>query len=178
MKILILGNIGAGKTTIAKKIQSEFSFNLCTIDDCRRLYGDGTVPGEYLALYHFLQSCLKKGDTILEFTGAGCHKFAIKKALEDSTDLVLVIFVQVAIPICQKRIAPRQWDIPIPSWDFNLKKHLNFVEEELNSDYEKEFWAASDRFTAIMGNNEHENDLERIVKLIIAEINEIKSREK
>ena len=163
---------------LGKKIQSKLSFNLCTIDDCRRLYGDGTVPGEYLALYHFLQGCLKKGDTILEFTGAGCHKYAIKKALEDSNDPVLVVFVKAAIPVCQKRIAPRQWDIPIPSWDFDLEKHLNFVEGELNSDYKKEFWTSSDGFTAIMSNNEHENDLERIVKFIIAEINEIKSREK
>ena len=75
VKILILGNIGAGKTTVAKQLQQKIGYELCPIDDFRKEYGDGTVTGEYLALYHFLKECSNNRNAILEFTGAGCHEY-------------------------------------------------------------------------------------------------------
>lgn len=39
-KILIIGTLGAGKTTFSKYISSRMGLPFTGIDDCRRLYGD------------------------------------------------------------------------------------------------------------------------------------------
>lgn len=174
MKILILGNIGAGKTSLAKKLHKKYSFQFLSIDDCRKKYGDGTVPGEYLAHYHFLHACVNDSNVILEFTGAGCHKYAIKKALEDSNSEILVIFLDVSNTLCKQRISDRDWDIPIPSWKFDLDKHLEFVAADLASDSHSGFWTTSKRFYAAKYENKQESDLEWIFKEVNGLIEKLK----
>ena len=53
-KILLIGTLGSGKTTLAELLARDTGFPYASIDVCRIRYGDGTVSGEDSALDHFL----------------------------------------------------------------------------------------------------------------------------
>ena len=80
MKILIIGNIGSGKTTLGRKIQELTGFRFVQIDELREKYLKNSISGEYLSLHKFLKEIEEHKDIILEFTGVGCHKYALKKS--------------------------------------------------------------------------------------------------
>ena len=91
MKILIIGNIGSGKTTLGKKIQEITGFKFVQIDELREKFLNNSVSGEYLSLHKFLKEIEENENLILEFTGVGCHKYAIKKSLELNSDNIMII---------------------------------------------------------------------------------------
>ena len=68
-KILIIGTLGSGKTTIAELLAQDTGFPYASIDDCRIRYGDGTISGEERAGDHFLALCSASTPGILEFSG-------------------------------------------------------------------------------------------------------------
>ena len=109
---------------------------------------------------------------ILEFTGAGCHKYAVKKALEDAKTNIMVIFLDVPFNLCMERISDREWDIPIPSWDFNLDSHLQFINDDIESDYQSRFWSEGKEFSVIKFNNSDEEELAFIFRELDAKIKE------
>lgn len=45
-KILVIGTLGSGKTTLAKYLKRDTGFQYASIDECRIRFGDGTVSGE------------------------------------------------------------------------------------------------------------------------------------
>jgi ATP-dependent protease HslVU (ClpYQ) ATPase subunit len=45
-KILLIGTLGSGKTTVAQRLAQDAGFPYASIDGCRIRYGDGTVEGE------------------------------------------------------------------------------------------------------------------------------------
>src|SRR5271157_2539160 len=92
-KILLIGNICAGKTTLGTSLSQLIGVPLVALDDLRRQYGDGSIAGDYLAYYHFLLACASDAQTILEFSGAGPHKHAVRLALQESTCRCAIIFV-------------------------------------------------------------------------------------
>ncbi len=46
---------------------------------------------EYYCLFKFLKSIEENENLILEFTGTGFHKYAIKRALAITNDKILII---------------------------------------------------------------------------------------
>jgi len=53
-KVLLIGTLGSGKTTLAEYLARDTGFPYASIDGCRIRYGDGTVSGEDSAWDHFL----------------------------------------------------------------------------------------------------------------------------
>jgi hypothetical protein len=72
-KILLIGTMGSGKTTVAERLARDTGFLYASIDDCRVQYGDGTMAGEDLAWDHFLAICENPWPAVLEFSGCGPH---------------------------------------------------------------------------------------------------------
>jgi len=97
MKILIIGNIGSGKTTLGNKIQELKGYKFVQIDKLRKEYLKNAVSEEYYCIYQFLKAIEENENIILEFTGAECHKYAIKRALELSNDLILFILCKTKL---------------------------------------------------------------------------------
>ncbi len=140
MKILIIGNIGSGKTTLGKKIQEHTGFKFIQIDDLREKFFEKKVSEEYYCLYQFIKSIEDNENVILEFTGVGCHKFAIKRALELSNDKIIMIYCKNRnFSIISERVKRKELNENFP-FNTDIEKHIEFIKEELNNDLLEEFW--------------------------------------
>lgn len=141
MKVLIIGNIASGKTTLGMKISKMLNIPLIEIDKIRERYLiHGKVSEEYLSLYHFLRHAESSDNVILEFTGVGCHKYAVRRALELSGHKVLVLVCKTdSLSINLQRLKTKNYPYMHP-FNIDIKKHVFFVEKELMKDLEDNFW--------------------------------------
>ena len=140
MKILIIGNIGSGKTTLGKKIQEISGYEFVQIDELREEYMNNSVSGEYYSLYKFIKNIEDNNNLILEFTGVGCHKYAIKRTLELSNDKIIVILCKTRdFNIILKRIENKSFAYTSP-FNTDIKAHSQFVNEEIRKDLKINFW--------------------------------------
>jgi hypothetical protein len=113
-KILLIGTLGSGKTTLAELLSRDTGFPYASIDECRIRFGDGTMSGEERARDHFLQDCSRPAPGILEFSGVGPHADDVRNALIDSAMPVLVIWLVLPLDTCITRAMQRQKNIPAP----------------------------------------------------------------
>jgi hypothetical protein len=113
-KILIIGTLGSGKTTLAEYLARDTGFPYASIDECRIRYGDGTVSGEDCAWDHFLEICGSSSPGILEFSGGGPHVDEVRKNLLSSKIPVSVIWLVLPLDTCINRALQRQKNIHAP----------------------------------------------------------------
>jgi hypothetical protein len=113
-KILLIGTLGSGKTTIAELLARDTGFPYASIDGCRIRYGDGTVSGEDCAWDHFLEICRRPAPGILEFSGMGPHGEEVRDNLLCSAIPVSVIWLVLPLDTCITRALQRQKKIPAP----------------------------------------------------------------
>lgn len=113
-KILITGNIGAGKTSLCQALVKASGWTAFGIDDARRIASDGTPHGEALAWAKFLEHAQTPGYKILEYTGCGPNSHLVNESLRRSGCQVLKVALELPVADCAKRIAKRTWDIPYP----------------------------------------------------------------
>jgi hypothetical protein len=81
-KILLIGNLSSGKTTLAQELQNHINLPTFGIDDCRRKISDGSMTGELQAWAKFIEFCESQEENILEFSGAGPQVHSVIRALE------------------------------------------------------------------------------------------------
>lgn len=144
MKILIIGNIGSGKTTLGKKIQELTGYELVQIDELREKYLEKKVSEEYYCLYEFLKAIEDNNDVILEFTGAGCHKFAIKRALELTNDNKIIIHCKNRdFSLIFERLKHKELNKNFP-FDTDIENHITFIKKELDDKSLEDFWEIKD----------------------------------
>lgn len=179
MKILIIGNIGSGKTTLGKKIQEITGYKFVQIDALREHYLKNTVSGEYLSLLKFLKLIERKESMIFEFTGVGCHKYAVKRALQLTSHKILVIhcknrvFDQIIERVNKKTFNYRN------IFDIDIKTHIYFIEKELKKDISKKFWKlANSKFREIFMDNFNDlnYNISTLMKELIVDKNQIKPK--
>ncbi len=113
-KILLVGTMGSGKTTVAKRLAKDTGFPYTSIDDCRMKYGDGTMVGEDLAWDHFLAACANPAPAILEFSGCGPHAKETFDALRDFRIPVTIVWLAPPVETCIARALQRKQEVPAP----------------------------------------------------------------
>jgi len=114
MKILIIGTLGAGKTTLARTLSGETGFPYISIDGCRIRYSDGTIDGEETAWRYFLKACSDPSPAILEFSGMGPYACLVRDALLSSKMPVAIIWIDFPHDLCIERASKREIIIPAP----------------------------------------------------------------
>jgi hypothetical protein len=113
-KILLIGTLGSGKTTVAQRLARDTGFPYASIDGCRIRYGDGTAGGEERAWEHFLAICRRPAPGILECCGLGPRVEEIRDDLLCSTVPVSLIWLVLPPDTCIARAVQRQKKIPSP----------------------------------------------------------------
>lgn len=114
MKILIIGTLGVGKTTLAEALSQEMGYPYASIDDCRIRYSDGTNDGEDAAWHYFLIACRDPSSGILEFSGGGPHAYEVRDALLSSGITVIIIWIDIPHYLCIERASKQEIVIPAP----------------------------------------------------------------
>ena len=116
MKVVLLGNIGVGKTTIAKIINDNWcNAEIVSIDNIRKTYGDGTFEKEDYCKQKFIDS-ITLDDTfqIVELTGVGILGEKLFNLLSNYQYTLLIIYLFVTEPETYDRIRNKKWDTPFP----------------------------------------------------------------
>lgn len=116
MKILLLGNIGSGKTTISKILAKKYpEWEYIAIDDFRKKLSDGTIKGDAKAKSTFVKNITHDNKyQIVECTGLGRLGSSVFRRLQKYEGKLFVIILTVPLDICVSRIKDRVWDIPFP----------------------------------------------------------------
>jgi shikimate kinase len=166
MKLLIIGNIAAGKSTFIAGLKKHVNYPVVSIDELRAQHGDGSIAGEYLAWHHFLKRCAANESMIVEFSGAGTHKQAVSLALKESTMQVHVVFVDTSLETCKARMAGRKWSTPYPRWGISTEAPMPKIHAELETDAQKGFWSSNQSFTFTRLNNDDVIAREQLMRAI------------
>ncbi len=126
MKLILLGNIGVGKSCLANLISNKYSFaEIISIDNIRCSYGDGSVEKEFFCKEKFIN--LVKTDNsfqIIELSGFGILGEKLFTKLNNITCPILVVYLYVSLGSIQERIKDRKWKTPMP---FSPEKAMEAV---------------------------------------------------
>lgn len=143
-KILVIGTLGAGKTAFSKYISSRMGLPYTGIDDCRRLYGDGTFTGEYRAWMEFIKVCGMPGGSVLEFSGGGPHVYAVRGALLHSGMPVYVVWLDPPLNVCIQRASARVQEVPAPYVWGDVNDSTVLIYKEVKRSWEREWTTNSE----------------------------------
>ena len=132
-KILLIGNLSSGKTTLGRELERILRIKLVRIDDCRRMMADGTMAGEYRAWHRFISECEAPRSTILEFSGGGPHIYNISRALENSTLDVSIIWLDLSIEKCIETSLKKSFDSPYPYEMGDLVELISHIAREIET---------------------------------------------
>lgn len=147
-KILFIGTLGAGKTTVAMDLAKRTGYLYTSIDECRIRYSDSTFHGEDSAWQHFLTTCADSAPCILEFSGGGPHVYEVHEALLNSGLPISIIWLDLPLDICIERASLRQNNVPAPfPWgpiDTSARAIYSGIESAWNT-----LWYAEPRFHAM-----------------------------
>ena len=165
MKILIIGNIGSGKTTLGKAIQELTGFKFIQIDEIREKYLKGKVSQEYFCLHEFIQAIETNDNLIMEFSGVGCHKFSVKRALELSNDKIMIILSKTRdFDLILDRMKNKKFGYKSP-FNSEIENHAQFIKQEIHDDLINNFWKSLDfKFREVYMDNS--NDLKINIELM------------
>ncbi len=163
LKLLLIGNISSGKTTIGRKIQSRLGYDFVEIDECRRQLGDDTVSGEYRAWNYFISRCEESRGTILEFSGGGPHAHNIAKALENSNLKTHILWLDLPAQLCLKDSLQRNFDSPYLYKLGDLGELIDHIAIQIESNWEK-IWRP--RFLSHRIKNPRNVKIENILTLL------------
>ncbi|WP_438467540.1 hypothetical protein [Marinomonas sp. PE14-40] len=134
MKILVIGNIASGKSTLLNSIIDLYpEFCSISIDEMRKLYSDGSVLGEEYAKQVFIDS-ISRNETcqIIELSGIGeLATLTFERVKSDSN--ILIIYLRVPENIIKQRLKSRCWDIPFPLPLENIPTAIKHTSSEFSS---------------------------------------------
>ena len=169
MKILIIGNIGSGKTTLGKAIQALTGFKFNQIDEIREKYLIGKVSQEYYCLHEFIKEIETNDDLISEFSGVGCHKFAVKRTLEWNDKIMIILCQTRNFDLILDRIGKKKFGYFSPFYS-EIESHSQFIKKEIHDDLTINFWKSLDfKFREIYMDNS--NDLKVNIELLKERLN-------
>ena len=163
-KIVLIGNISSGKTTWGRRVQEILGYDYVSIDDCRKMLGDGTVSGEYRAWSHFVSRCEEPVGTILEFSGGGPHVYNVAKGLENSELETHIIWLDSPLEKSLRVSETRSFDTPYPYEMGDLRELTDHIQSEISTAWIK-VWNTS-RFQTHRVKDPRNTSIEQFLRLL------------
>jgi hypothetical protein len=130
--VVVLGNIGSGKSTVSHSLSKVLGWSSYGIDDARRAHGDGSPAGEARAWAGFLERAERDSSVFLECTGAGPFMDLFRLALRRSSHGWTVLWVDTPPEECLRRVGQRGLDIPYPDFGVPLEQVIPAVARHLS----------------------------------------------
>jgi adenylate kinase family enzyme len=168
MKILLLGNIGSGKTTISKVLAKRNpNWEYIAIDDFRKELSDGTIKGDAKAKSLFVKKISHDNNCqIIECTGLGRLGSSVFRRLQKYEGELLVVVLSVSLDTCTARIKDRVWDIPFPKNITGGEELVKKLHEIYHSNFLFERWGLRNKTTFISISNETIKEQELILNMM------------
>ena len=142
-RVLLVGNIGAGKTMVGEQIAAQVAWPLVTIDGARRRCGDGTAAGEARAWAYFLGLATTPVNNVVEFSGSGPLAPLLGQQFTQVHDDVLVLWLSVSAATCNRRISERGLAVPYPDFGVPIDNVVADLHDRLRREIgETRKWAS------------------------------------
>jgi deoxyadenosine/deoxycytidine kinase len=172
MIILLFGNIGSGKTTLANELKKELGYEYLAIDDFRRKFGDNTVSGEHFSRDSFIAQSVGKSNVIIELLGVGTLTDKLFELLKKNLIPKLVAVLDVPREICLSRLDSRIWDIPFPGEFGSFQSILENTHQKLIIDKGYEKWLKMTNCRLEVFDNSKKSDIKKNSRTIKQIVNE------
>ncbi len=134
MKLILIGNIGVGKTTIANLILERYKeAEFISIDKIRKKHGDGTIEMENYCKDKFIEAIdLTAKFQIIELTGVGILGERLFKLLSNYNRPILVFYLTAPLEVLLNRAKEKIWDTPFPHGKDNIPTAIGYTEDRYN----------------------------------------------
>lgn len=116
LKLLVIGNIGAGKSTLAAALAARLNWPFVSIDGCRLAVADGSAEGELRAWARLTRAAARPYSLVLECTGVGPQMPLLRVALRESGSRIGVLIVRTPAELCRTRASGRRTCPPYPAF--------------------------------------------------------------
>ncbi len=122
---------------------------MISLDEYREKFGDGTIAGEYRAVTRFIEACSLPQSQILEYTGAGAHKHAIRLAFVEARLPVIPLLVDTPLELCLIRVNAKEWTVPYPEWGRDVREVMPGIDHVTKEDFAQKFWEVGENSISI-----------------------------
>jgi deoxyadenosine/deoxycytidine kinase len=170
MKVIVLGNIGVGKSTILNSLSVYYPEAVkIQIDDFRRLYGNGSYEKEQKCKAIFLKS-ISIDDSLqfIELTGIGELGIDVIEKLRGCKCHVLLVCLYASKEIIFERLKKRKWDIPFPYGLEKVEGTVNKIQDSFEAGLFMSFFKKIDNSHFICLHNSIDKSIEENTNLIIS----------
>ena len=135
MKIILIGNIASGKSSMAKLLKNKYkNSEIIAIDEIRKKFGDGTMDKEMECKERLIEYVrIGKGMQIIEISGVGELGKRLFNLLQEIECHIIVVYLKVSIEEINKRIIGRLWDTPIPFKKENIPVAIKYTHEQFET---------------------------------------------
>lgn len=163
MKILVLGNIASGKSTMIGQMKHILQgYEVIAIDDFRIRYGDGSMEAEIISKQMFIDSITEHKNQIIEAMGTGDTGIKIFEKLSRFKEHVITVILRTPLEICIERLKKRESRIPYPAPPERAYVLAKKTDEQIASGALLAFWKKLDQCTVYEA-----TELEEIKDIII-----------
>ena len=162
MRVLVYGNINAGKSRVAASLRRELpNTRQIAIDDYRRTHGDGTLEGDRRAMERFVSDAAATEDSVVECTGLGPLGNMLHHALPPKASLV--VHVRAPVGTCLARSATKDFSsTPYPPFQESIDETIRRCDEELRRGDLETLW--HDRALWIVAVDGTATDTDKVVE--------------
>jgi GTPase SAR1 family protein len=150
MNLLLLGNVGSGKSTLSRELLARGfteQYRYYAIDDLRYRYSDGTFSGEFFAWSLMFRAAQSERSGLFEFSGVGKNAPSFRSVMQESMsqgNLWAVVNCDCHIDVIAERLDEKPSDVPLPqsSWKNNEAKMKGVESTKISIDAQANtnFW--------------------------------------